>query len=65
MTVQAQTTTRNQNINHRNFPRGEGAQKGYPYQPQIGAALAAWAAHIEMITGEKPATPDRLVKLRA
>jgi len=36
----------------------------YTYQPQIKAALAAWAAHIEQLT--KPAgKPDRIVSLRA
>jgi integrase len=35
----------------------------HTYQPQIGAALAAWAAHIEqLVTGGKP---DRIVALRA
>jgi hypothetical protein len=41
MTVQAQTTTRNQNINHRNFPRGEGAQKGYPREVRASAVPRA------------------------
>jgi hypothetical protein len=34
----------------------------YTYLPQIGAALAAWAVHVEMITGEKS---DKVTALRA